>query len=258
MYSLQGYSFPHRAMSDVQAQSYFAKYIEAENQLGADYIRDSVAFKTHTALPWVRDICLLPSVLDVIETVLGPNILCFSSTFFVKQPRLGQYVSMHEDSLYFDPTEPDNVASIWLALNGSNKTTGCLEYVSESHLHDYNHVYNLDYNNLLPRGQTVEGYYSTVHAELDAGEFSMHHIKLLHRSGPNQSSQYRVGVVARYCKPSCRIQMFSSPSAITARGTNTNTDYWQEDYIPVEDYDIAGIDYIRYTMNKDFKNESTS
>ena len=49
--------------------------------------------------------------------------------------------------------------------------------------------------------------------------------------------------------------MFSNPSAITARGTNTNKSYWQEDYIPKEDFDIAGIKYIQYTMNKDFKNE---
>ena len=49
--------------------------------------------------------------------------------------------------------------------------------------------------------------------------------------------------------------MFSKPSSITVRGTNTNTEYWQEDYIPKQDLDIAGLEYIKYTIDKDFTNE---
>ena len=251
MYNMQGYSFPHVAMSGVEAQHCFEKYIQLERK----YDISTIAFKTHTALPWVRDICLRPQILDVIEELIGPDILCWSSTFFTKTPGAGQFVSMHEDSLYFKPTEPDSIASIWIALNPARQETGCLEYVPGSHKHNYNHKHDIDKGNLLPKGQTVSGDFNTVHVELDAGEFTTHHIKLLHKSSPNQTKKYRVGLVVRYCKPSCKIQMFSNPRAITARGTNTNKSYWQEDYIPKEDFDIAGIKYIQYTMNKDFKNE---
>lgn len=250
-YNSQGFSFPHVAMSSVEAQHCFEKYIQLEQK----YDTGTIAFKTHTALPWVRDVCLKPEILDVIEELLGPNILCWSSTFFTKKPDAGQFVSMHEDSLYFQPTEPDNIASIWIALNPAKQDTGCLEYVPGSHRQNYSHQHVIDKDNLLPKGQTVDGTFSTVPVELNPGEFTAHHIKLLHKSSPNYTKNYRVGLVVRYCKPSCKIKMFSNPSAITARGTNTNQSYWQEDYIPKEDFDIAGIKYIQYTMNKDFKNE---
>ena len=97
MYNMQGYSFPHVAMSGVEAQHCFEKYIQLERK----YDISTIAFKTHTALPWVRDICLRPQILDVIEELIGPDILCWSSTFFTKTPSAGQFVSMHEDSLYF-------------------------------------------------------------------------------------------------------------------------------------------------------------
>ena len=253
MYSTQGYSFPHEAFSSLKAQQCFEKYIQLEQKLDIDPL--SFSFKTHTALPWVREICMTPKILDRVGDILGEDILCWSSSFFTKKPESGKFVSMHEDSLYFQPTEPDNVVTVWLAINPTRQETGCMEYVPGSHKNDYMHKHLQDKNNLLPKGQTVQGDFQTVPVELAPGEFSMHHIKLLHQSGKNTTKRYRIGLVLRYCKPSCRIQMFSEPSAITVRGTNTNTEYWQEDYIPKQDLDIAGLEYIKYTIDKDFTNE---
>ena len=185
-YNSQGFSFPHVAMSSREAEHCFKKYIQLEQK----YDTGTIAFKTHTALPWVRNVCLKPEILDVIELLLGPNILCWSSTFFTKKPDAGQFVSMHEDSLYFQPTEPDNVASIWIALNPAKQDTGCLEYVPGSHRQNYSHQHVIDKDNLLPKGQTVNGTFNTVPVELNAGEFTAHHIKLLHKRTMEKAIDY--------------------------------------------------------------------
>lgn len=42
-----------------------------------------------------------PGILDVIEGILGPDILIYSTEFFIKEPRTTQVVSMHQDLTYW-------------------------------------------------------------------------------------------------------------------------------------------------------------
>ena len=42
-----------------------------------------------------------PPVLDVVQNLIGPDILVLSSIFFVKEPGLGHLVSWHQDSRFF-------------------------------------------------------------------------------------------------------------------------------------------------------------
>jgi ectoine hydroxylase-related dioxygenase (phytanoyl-CoA dioxygenase family) len=59
-----------------------------------------------------------------------------------------------------------------------------------------------DANNMLSRGQRVEDAlvqaYSPMVAELSAGEASLHHFHLIHKSGPNCGNTQRVGLAMRY------------------------------------------------------------
>jgi hypothetical protein len=39
-----------------------------------------------------------PKILDAVESVIGPTILCWGSQFFMKQPGDRTFVSWHQDA----------------------------------------------------------------------------------------------------------------------------------------------------------------
>jgi hypothetical protein len=55
---------------------------------------------------------------------------------------------------------------------------------------------------------------------LHADEMSLHHIKLVHGSGPNHSADRRIGLAIRYIPPSVR-QTKRRDSAMLVRGVDT-------------------------------------
>ena len=59
-----------------------------------------------------------------------------------------------------------------------------------------------DANNMLSRGQRVDDALVSMDtpfvAELSAGEASLHHFHLIHKSGPNRGNVRRVGLAMRY------------------------------------------------------------
>ena len=145
-----GYSFPYTAFSEEQAQKYFNKFLELEEEFGAYHVRNEINFKTHTILEWCQEIVQTPKVLDYVESLIGPNIICWSSTFFIKSPNRQEFISFHQDDRYFRPSESDKTVSIWLGLNNSNIDTGCMQYVPGVQ-EELPHAHTKHKNNLLPR-----------------------------------------------------------------------------------------------------------
>ena len=46
------------------------------------------------------DYLLAPTVLDLVECIIGPNIVLWSSHFISKDPYIGRATPWHEDSTY--------------------------------------------------------------------------------------------------------------------------------------------------------------
>src|SRR6202043_4291287 len=61
---------------------------------------------------------LSPKVLDLVEPILGPDIVLWSSHFINKAPRVGRSTPWHEDSAYWKGRldRYDRIVTIWLAL----------------------------------------------------------------------------------------------------------------------------------------------
>ena len=47
------------------------------------------------------DFLLAPQVLDLVECIVGPDILLWSSHFISKDPLIGRATPWHEDSAYW-------------------------------------------------------------------------------------------------------------------------------------------------------------
>ena len=162
--------------------------------------------KTHLMLEWVDRLVHHPKVLGPVTQILGEDVLCWTSNFFLKEPGDGAYVSWHQDSQYWN-LDPPEVLTAWIALAPSTQDSGCLRVIPGSHEgEEFSHRDTFDKANQLTRGQAIEGLdeASAVNIELLAGQMSLHHIKIVHGSERNISSEPRVGLAIRYA--STRVQ----------------------------------------------------
>jgi hypothetical protein len=50
---------------------------------------------------WLNDLIHHPGIVDAAEDLIGPNILCWGTSFFIKEARNPGYVSWHQDSTYW-------------------------------------------------------------------------------------------------------------------------------------------------------------
>src|SRR5437016_3642237 len=100
---------------------------------------------------------------------------------------------------------PANVTTAWIALSASTPENGCLCVLPESHrppLLPQRETYAPD--NMLSRGQKIAVAVDEAQAvdlPLRPGEFSLHHIGVVHGSGPNRSAVDRIGLAVRYISP---------------------------------------------------------
>ena len=98
-------------------------------------------------------------------------------------------------------SSPD-VVTAWVALTPSNEANGAMSVVPGSHVRDQiPHRDTFDANNLLTRGQEVAVQIDTsqsVRLDLQAGEMSLHHVRIVHGSPPNPSDDRRIGFAMRY------------------------------------------------------------
>lgn len=179
--------------------------------------------KPHLLFPWLADLIRHPRILDAVESILGPDLLVWSSVFFIKEPHDPAYVSWHQDSTYWELSEPE-VVTAWVALSPSYHDNGCLRVVPGTHVFDQvEHVDTADANNMLTRGQEIAVRVeesAAVEIPLQPGEMSLHHIRLFHNSQPNRSNERRIGYAIRYIPARVRQNTAYRGTATLVRGTD--------------------------------------
>ena len=93
----------------------------------------------------------------------------------------------------------------WIALTPSNVSNGCMGVVPGTHIGELlPQVETYAEKNVLSRGQEIAvdvDMGRAVMMQLAAGEFSLHHVGIVHGSGPNTSDEPRIGLAVRYISP---------------------------------------------------------
>ena len=151
----------------------------------------------HLISPIFNKVCLNKNILDAVESIIGKNILICGTTLFIKNPNEKGFVSFHQDAKYIG-LEPHNWVTVWVAVTDANEKNGCMRMLPGSHKEDLKtHEQKFDENNLLTRGQTITNVQldKTDPIILKAGQVSLHHPKIVHGSGLNQSNDRRIGFV---------------------------------------------------------------
>lgn len=237
-YQQQGFLFPLAVLSEPEAALLRKKLEELESSHGGR-LPSQFNRKPHLLLTWLNDLIRNPQILDPVESILGPNILCWGSSFFIKNPSDSARVSWHQDSTYWGLSEPD-VVTAWLAFTPSTVENGCMRVAPETHvLQQLPHRDTFAPDNLLSRGQEIEmsvDESTAVDIVLRPGQMSLHHVLLVHGSEANRSAERRIGFAIRYL-PTYVKQLTGVPdSATLVRGTDDYGHFMLEP-TPKSDFD---------------------
>ena len=227
-YRPDGYLSPITALAPEAAAGYRGKLEAFEAQIGGKVtsgaVEEKYRYRLHTLLPWAHELATLPPVLDVIESVIGPDILIYMTTFFIKDARTAAITSWHQDATYFG-LRPYEHISAWIALSPASVESGCMRFVPGSQgLGQLDHRAHVDTKILNGASQKLTGAYdadSAVSAPLTPGEFSLHHTLTIHHSPSNESDDRRIGFAVSYIPPRCRhLGETRRAPAMLVRGTD--------------------------------------
>ena len=78
----------------------------------------------HRLVPIHERFLLHPRILDVLEALIGPDVLALQTMLFFKQP--GQHGQGYHQDSYYIPTFPDTLCGAWLAIDHADEENGCL------------------------------------------------------------------------------------------------------------------------------------
>src|SRR6267142_3713268 len=204
-YERDGFLSPVAALSREEAAACLGRLEAFEETVGGPLTSDGTdaryRSRTHVLLSWVHALTRHPAILAAVEDLIGPNILVYTSTWFIKEPESAAIAAWHQDATYFG-LRPYVHVTAWLALTDATAENGCMEFLPGSHrLGQLPHQAGVVAGSVNRAGQSVVGEVNdapAIHAPLRAGEFSLHHTLLLHRSQPNRSAGRRIGLAISY------------------------------------------------------------
>ena len=221
LYRTQGYSPAASVLTPLEARGFRSGIERYEAQVGhaLDFPEKS---KSYLLFDWADRLVHHPKVLDAVEDLIGPDILVYHSTMWIKEANTPAYVLWHQDATYFflDPAEQ---VTAWVALSDASVEAGCVHVLPGSHqLGQLAHVDRPSRHNMIRRGQGVPGYEDQkgVAVPLKIGQLSLHHTYLLHASGANRTNDRRMGYGISFIPAHVRPVGHSKPSALLVRGTD--------------------------------------
>lgn len=163
----------------------------------------------HLKDPFLLDACRNPALLDIVENLIGPNIVLFASHIIAKAKGDGLEVPWHQDAEYW-ALEPMDVATLWLAVDESTLENGCMRVLPATHtsgLFQHRTAENKE-TKVLDKGVDMTQYDmdKVVNIELEPGDCSFHAPYLLHGSNVNYSPRRRCGYTMRFMPVSTKLK----------------------------------------------------
>jgi ectoine hydroxylase-related dioxygenase (phytanoyl-CoA dioxygenase family) len=187
----------------------------------------------HFDQEFIWRLAIHPQILDVVEAVIGPNLLLLATHFFCKYGQEEKYVAWHQDATYWGLQPPCTVTA-WYAVDDSDRENGCMRVIPGSQRNGIReHGKSETAGNLLSINQEVpvsaEEENQAMDLVLHAGEISLHDGALIHGSLPNRSTRRRCGLTLRYVPPHVRQIALNSTgrrwSAVLVRGEDREQNF---------------------------------
>ena len=205
-YRREGYYFPVQVLDDDQVLAN-RTLLEDFETAQSKPIGGAQRSKCHLLFKWVDDLMRNSNILNAVEDLIGPDLLCWTTLFWIKEPKSETFVSWHQDLRYWG-LDTNDLVTVWLALSPATLESGCMRVLPGSHQGDlmpYRDEYKED--NLLTRGQEIAvevDEAKAVSMPLAPGEISLHNVRLAHASSPNRSHDRRIGLSLHYMPTSTK------------------------------------------------------
>lgn len=227
VYDRQGFLSPVDVLSESEAARHRRRLEDAERAIGPlHYLA-----KAHTILRSPHELATHPRMLDVVEAILGPDILLYNTTFIIKEAGAPAHVSWHQDLTYWG-LDGDAQVSAWLALSRADEESGCMRMLAGSHLGGAraHETSENDPHNVLFQAQRVADVDESAATlcALAPGQASFHHGWTLHCSAPNRGADRRIGLNIQYIAPHIRQTKLPGYSALLVRGEDRFGHYESE------------------------------
>lgn len=224
-----GYMGPFTVYPPEQVASMWKK---ARSQLltkeKAVYGNNKMNYDRHLDLKILSDVVSHPNIVRRVQSVLGPNVLCWRTEWFPKYPgdegttwhQAESFVAFEGESKLV-PTQPHEGSwevTVWFAFTEATKDMGCLKIIPRTHrTWFFDERRNVPYDPNVTMKGTGSGFYGydfeklkidpdwepdesqAVHFEMQAGEALMFTSRVLHGSTANiTKDKSRMGFAIRY------------------------------------------------------------
>ena len=216
-----GFLSPINVFSINEASELKDKLEDAE-KIWPEAFSASARNNAHLNFEFLDSIVHNKNLLDAVEDILGPNILAYASTLFIKEPRDPGFVSWHQDGKYMGLSENIGITA-WVALSEANGESGCMSMIPGSHEKMLAHKDTFGKDNILTRGQEVQNVDAgkAVETPLRPGQASFHCPTVIHGSQPNRSEHRRIGFAIQTYIPTNVKSIHGRASAQLVRGIDT-------------------------------------
>lgn len=152
----------------------------------------------------LHDIARHPKILDLVQDIIGPDILCWATAILSKPAGEPRSVPWHQDAGFW-ALNPARTVTVWLAIDDANAANAAMQFIPRSHDRGSIQMQAIDGEVFAHGIANADTLGTPFINELKAGQCSLHADMLVHGSGPNTSESRRCALTLRYCPPSVRI-----------------------------------------------------
>lgn len=256
-YRRDGFLFPVACLTPEEVAHYRGCLEAFEREQGDTFgkLPELVRSKSHLLFTWMDELVRHPRVLDAVESLIGPDILIYHLTSWLKEPNEPSHVSWHQDGTYFG-LEPYEQITAWIALTDATEDMGCVKIIPGSQVIGQRPHKDVPApGNLLSRGQTIDhklNYTEYTTMPLNSGSISLHHTHIVHSSDPNRTDRRRIGIGVSYIPTRCRLVNGARAGASLVRGTD-EFGHFELEPRPVADFDAAARATHAASVNRFFE-----
>ncbi|WP_226783266.1 phytanoyl-CoA dioxygenase family protein [Oceaniglobus trochenteri] len=151
------------------------------------------------------DIATDSRILDRVQDIIGPDIICWASAVLSKKPHDPKQVPWHQDASFWS-LSPARTVTVWLAIDDADEENSAMRFLPRSHTQGKIPETEMGADSVFHKGIAVtEEMGAPFTNVLKAGQMSMHADMLAHGSLANVSDRRRCALTLRYCSPDSRM-----------------------------------------------------
>ncbi|MEO0497223.1 MAG: phytanoyl-CoA dioxygenase family protein [Pseudomonadota bacterium] len=202
-YNSTGYLQPFDIFSPDEIAEIRAYIDDLMHAVGAEGAYGINCYQARLAGLW--DIATDRRIVEHVEDIIGPNVICWASAILSKAPHDPKEVPWHQDAGFW-ALSPARTVTVWLAIDDADESNSAMRFIPGTHRQGVLEVSQAGDGSVFHKQtKNADRLGDPFVNDLKAGQISLHADMLVHGSLPNRSARRRCGLTLRYCPPEVQI-----------------------------------------------------